>query len=328
MSISYYTDANMDNLIFYQVPKVLLIGDRYKKMNPNAVKLYIVLMDRIKLSMKNRWKDEKGRYYVRMSGEKGAELLGFSESTFKRAKKELSKYNLLEEKRDGLTKSNRLFIGRLNYSDDDITKVNNEVDDMIEAEEERAQTVGTSLKGQIELSREVKLTHQEGSKRTTSNNDLNNNKSSNNENNTREESKKKERVKKTESVKQNKTAVVEKSKLESFLKENKIKVNKTTLNKWRSLESDDHIILAAQEALGRSNVRNIVGYISSMLESGYEPCSASKGRVDKLPEYMSNDREIQNTTISREDQIKTLDLLLALGEIDQQEYTQRYEIIE
>lgn len=195
----YFTTNNMDSLVFYQVPKVLLIGDKYKSMNPNAMKLYIILIDRIKLSMMNNWKDDHGRYYVRLSIDKGSELLGFSDSTFKRAKKELSKFELLEEKREGMNKSNVLYPLMLEYTEDDIYRLNNEVDDLLIEAEETAKNIdkhwmgqkelsGNERIGQNELSRigqsepsgQVNLNSPDRSKRTTINNDSINNNSINN----------------------------------------------------------------------------------------------------------------------------------------------------
>jgi len=186
----YFTTNNMDSLVFYQVPKVLLVGDKYKSMNPNAMKLYIVLIDRIKLSMKNNWKDELGRYYVRLSIEKGSELLGFSDSTFKRAKKELKNYDLLEEKREGMNKTNLLYPLMLEYTKEDIYRINSEVDDLLEETEKSAQSYEESWKGQNELSKrgqkelskQVNLSHPDRSKRTTINNNIIKNDFNNNEN--------------------------------------------------------------------------------------------------------------------------------------------------
>src|SRR5699024_12018797 len=161
MKKRYFTDDNRDNLIHYQVPKVLAIGERYKKMNANAKWLYVLLLDRIKLSMLNEWKDEKGRYYVRMSEDKGSQLLGVSGKTFRNMKKTLQEYDLLEEERQGLTKSNKLYVLMLDYTDDDIYTLNNDVDDMLEEEEKHAQNVDKSLNGKSYRSRTVKVTEHE-----------------------------------------------------------------------------------------------------------------------------------------------------------------------
>ncbi|WP_165970984.1 replication initiator protein A [Peribacillus frigoritolerans] len=115
----YYTSQQKDNLIYVQAPKVLLYGGEYKDMMPQAKLLYIALIDKLQLSMVNEWKDEHDRYYVIMSIESGAELLGFSHSTFRRCKTELIRRKLIGEKRMGLNKPNRIYVGRLNYDEND-----------------------------------------------------------------------------------------------------------------------------------------------------------------------------------------------------------------
>ncbi|PER08887.1 replication initiator protein A [Bacillus cereus] len=117
--MKYYTSQQKDNLIYVQAPKVLLYGSEYKDMMPQAKILYIALIDKLQLSMINEWKDENDRYYVIMSIESGSELLGFSHSTFRRCKTELIKCGLIEEKRMGLNKPNRIYVGRLNYDEND-----------------------------------------------------------------------------------------------------------------------------------------------------------------------------------------------------------------
>lgn len=112
--------------------------------------------------------------------------------------------------------------------------------------------------------------------------------------------------------------------LQSSLKNKGINVNKSMLDKWRSTHSDEHILLAAQGAAGKPNVRNVVGYITRMLEAGYEPPARS---VDKLPSYMVSSYKQEDTQLSREDQIIALDLLLQLNEIDQVEYDRRVNLI-
>ncbi|MCU6330458.1 replication initiator protein A, partial [Enterobacter quasiroggenkampii] len=95
--MNYFTDQDLDSLVFFQVPKVLVLGERYKKMKPNALKLYMVLFDRMKLSMSNGWKDKDGRYYVRMSQDGAAKIFEWSPTTFRNMKKELEKFGLLDQ---------------------------------------------------------------------------------------------------------------------------------------------------------------------------------------------------------------------------------------
>ncbi|PEO97634.1 hypothetical protein CN577_30970 [Bacillus toyonensis] len=182
MTIRYYTEQQIDNLIYVQTPKVLLYGSEYKDMMPQAKLLYIALLDKLKLSMMKGWNDTEGKYYVIMSIEYGAEMLGFSHSTLRRCKAELKKHNLIEEKRVGLNQPNRIYVGRLLFTEDDLY----EIDDSRSVQSEQSGMLDTRTQD----SRNVQYEHSEVSNvsthecqlRATYNNKSNNNKINNNEN--------------------------------------------------------------------------------------------------------------------------------------------------
>lgn len=182
MTIRYYTEQQIDNLIYVQTPKVLLYGSEYKDMMPQAKLLYIALLDKLKLSMMKGWNDSEGKYYVIMSIEYGAEMLGFSHSTLRRCKVELKKHNLIEEKRVGLNQPNRIYVGRLSFTDDDLYKM----DESRTVQDEQSGMSNTSPQD----SRNVQYEHSEVSNVSTHecqlraiyNNKSNNNKINNNEN--------------------------------------------------------------------------------------------------------------------------------------------------
>lgn len=179
MPIKYYTEQQIDNLIYVQTPKVLLYGSEYKEMMPQAKLLYIALLDKLKLSMTKGWHDFEGKYYVIMSIEYGAEMLGFSHSTLRRCKAELKKHNLIEEKRIGLNQPNRIYVGRLLHTADDLY----EMDDSRSVQYEQSGMLDTSTQD----SRNVQYEHSELSNvsthecqlRATYNNKSNNNKNIN-----------------------------------------------------------------------------------------------------------------------------------------------------
>lgn len=118
--------------------------------------------------------------------------------------------------------------------------------------------------------------------------------------------------------------------LERFLSSYNIKVNSTTLERWRSLESEENIIKAIKATLGRRDIKNIVGYITRILEMGFTP-SQTTIKSD-LPIYITNQFHSQNektkTTLSITEQKEALSLLLQLREINQTEYETRLKEIE
>lgn len=175
----YFTKEDRDTLVHYQVPKVLIIGKRYVSMKPNALKLYIVLFDTMKLSIKNNWCDDQERYYVRMSQEKAAEVFEWSQTTFRAMKKELEKYGLLEQVREGQGKSNRLYIKKCEYDEQDVYRANIEIEEELVDNEKTAKTVDTAKKDKSCPSRRTEVDLLEGQELTPNKNNSSNNDFSN-----------------------------------------------------------------------------------------------------------------------------------------------------
>jgi hypothetical protein len=126
----YFTNDDYANLIYFQVPKLLMYGESYKKMSADGKLFYVLCLDLIKLSMKKGWKDEYGRYYIKMSLETIKERMDCQNTKAVNLKKELVKYELMEVVRIGQGKADRLYILQLEYTEEDIYKANNDHQDI------------------------------------------------------------------------------------------------------------------------------------------------------------------------------------------------------
>ena len=85
---------------FYQVPKNLFGLYREGKINHIACFIYMLILDRYKLSMKNNLVDKEGRVYVLYTYEEiSAELNLKRRNSISEAIKVLEKLNLIEKKR-------------------------------------------------------------------------------------------------------------------------------------------------------------------------------------------------------------------------------------
>ena len=111
---------------FFRVPKLLFESELYKKMSAESKLLYAILKDRFELSVKNNWIDADGNIYFIFTVEEIGEMLGCGKDKVIKLKKELKKYDLLEEVRQGLNKPNLIYLGSL--------KVENEAKPLIPAE--------------------------------------------------------------------------------------------------------------------------------------------------------------------------------------------------
>ena len=92
--------------VFLPYPRFLLKTE----LTNTARVLYAMLLDRAKLSRRNGWKDEKGQIYLIYPISNMAKDLGKSQTTIKKAMRELEDAGLVEKKRQGFCMPNILYI--------------------------------------------------------------------------------------------------------------------------------------------------------------------------------------------------------------------------
>ena len=72
----YFRGMEAEQYSFYRVPKVLFTAKYFKSLSCEAKVLYGLMLDRMSLSIKNRWFDEEDRVYIIFTVEEIMELLG------------------------------------------------------------------------------------------------------------------------------------------------------------------------------------------------------------------------------------------------------------
>lgn len=107
---NYFHEHEAEQFAFIQIPKVLFTSERYQNMSTDAKVLYGILLDRVKLSKKNRWIDEQGRVYIIFPREEAQEILGYKKDKVIRLFRELRKVDLIEEVRRGLNVPNIIYV--------------------------------------------------------------------------------------------------------------------------------------------------------------------------------------------------------------------------
>ena len=119
--------------------------------------MYGLLLDRMGLSIKNRWFDEEDRVYIIFTVEELAELLNCGTQKVVRLLKELdvkSGIGLIEKKRLGLGKPNVIYVK--NFMIQELTRA--------EKQDLEAETLENTLNGENHNSRNMKITIQESAK--------------------------------------------------------------------------------------------------------------------------------------------------------------------
>lgn len=105
LNISIYQQGN-----FYRVPKVLIQGEKYKNLSSDAKLLYAVYQDRAELSIQNNWTDTNGDIYFIYAIAEVCFFMGWGKDKVIKVKRELIRFQLLSEIRQGRNKVNKTYL--------------------------------------------------------------------------------------------------------------------------------------------------------------------------------------------------------------------------
>ena len=104
-------------LSFFKFPKPFIYDEKYKSLSNNAKMLYMLLFDRLELSLKNGWHDKEGNVFQYYTNEQlMIDLNRNSNNTIIKIKKELKDAGLMTEVRQGMNLPNRIYLDALNGS--------------------------------------------------------------------------------------------------------------------------------------------------------------------------------------------------------------------
>ncbi|MDE5933344.1 MAG: replication initiator protein A [Lachnospiraceae bacterium] len=113
MEFDYYYGIEAEQFSFYRVPRLLIKDERFKGLSSDAKLLYGLMLDRMALSMKNGWLDDKNRAYVIYTIDNIREDLGCSKEKAIKVLAELDSnkgIGLVEKKRRGLGKPDIIYV--------------------------------------------------------------------------------------------------------------------------------------------------------------------------------------------------------------------------
>ena len=107
----YFYGAQAEQFSFYRIPKVLFTKEQFRQLSAEAKILYGIMLDKLDLSVKNKWGDEKGRVYIIYTIEQIMEDMNCADQKATKLLDELEKKcGLIERKRQGLGKPNLIFV--------------------------------------------------------------------------------------------------------------------------------------------------------------------------------------------------------------------------
>ena len=109
----YYYGIEAEQFSFYRVPRLLIKDKRFKGLSSDAKLLYGLMLDRMSLSVKNRWFDEDNRAYIYYTVEEIMNDLGCSHGTCTKIMSELDNrkgIGLIEKTRQGLGRPDIIYV--------------------------------------------------------------------------------------------------------------------------------------------------------------------------------------------------------------------------
>lgn len=110
MNFEYFYTEESQQFAFYRIPKLLYTDERFKNISSEAKTLYGLLLDRVSLSVKNDWVDDQGRVFVYCTIEAIETALGCADQKAGKLLSELEEIGLIERRRQGLGKPNRIYV--------------------------------------------------------------------------------------------------------------------------------------------------------------------------------------------------------------------------
>ncbi len=113
IQFDFFRGIEAEQYSFYRVPKMLFTAECFRSLSCEAKVLYGLLLDRMSLSIKNRWLDEENRVYIVFKVDEIVELMNCGTQKAVKLLKELDAdkgIGLIEKKRMGLGKPNVIYV--------------------------------------------------------------------------------------------------------------------------------------------------------------------------------------------------------------------------
>lgn len=125
---NFFYGQQASQFAFYRIPKKLFSDERYSSLSPESKILYGILLDRMELSARNHWLDDKGRVYIIFTIEEVMAHLGCGDKKAGALLAELEKKaDLIYRKRQGLGKPNLIYVKNFISPDRQIQTRQNDV---------------------------------------------------------------------------------------------------------------------------------------------------------------------------------------------------------
>lgn len=99
---------------YSSLPSIMLYQEPYKsKLSDKSKLAYIIILDRLKLSVKNKFANDKNEVFIYLSRKELQNLLNCSDKTVTNVFNELSEMELIYEERNGIGKPIKIYVNKI-----------------------------------------------------------------------------------------------------------------------------------------------------------------------------------------------------------------------
>ena len=110
MPFEYFSDYQSGQFDFIRIPRVMMTEEVFAPLSMQAKIMYGMLLDRMKLSYKNKWVDEENKVYIVYPVNEMAKDMNISQRTVINCLGELMGLGLIDKKQMGAGRRNVLYI--------------------------------------------------------------------------------------------------------------------------------------------------------------------------------------------------------------------------
>ena len=110
--MTYYQSGSVFSTSFFMVPKALL-SEQFSQISANAKLMFIQMLDRCKLSIKNNWIDETKNIFIIYPVDQLAKTMNLKKSKVHMLLNELENAQLIKRKRTGRALPNKIYLANL-----------------------------------------------------------------------------------------------------------------------------------------------------------------------------------------------------------------------
>ena len=117
MGFDYFYEGEEDDFSFIRIPKALFSNPIYAELSNDARMLYGLILDRMTLSRKNGWTDDKGRIYIVYTMKSIEKEISVGHTKAAQLLDMLERFRLILRVRQGMGRPNRIYPKRFSSAD-------------------------------------------------------------------------------------------------------------------------------------------------------------------------------------------------------------------